>query len=161
MAFIDDDHDDPVNFSSFYNLTGPVGFGCINLIEDVKVVQFFLTRMYSLGLREKPQGNLVVDGKVGPVTRNWIVKFQVDLRKSNSNVLIDGIIDKAGNENNASNWDTSISKTNYTIRLLNSNLLKFDTEVYKTLESHPVVPPDMRIIFGQIKAAGPPMHYSV
>jgi len=162
MAFIDEDHDDPQKFSSFYNVNGGVGYGGVNMVEDVKVVQFFLKRIFSVGVaQDRPWGEMVVDGKVGPITRAWIVKFQSNLRKLGGNVLVDGVIDKAGAENNPSNWDTSVSKTNYTIRLLNTNLLKLDTEVYKTLESHPVVPPDVRIIFGQIKAAGPAMHYNI
>lgn len=162
MAFVDEDHDDPVKFSSFFNVNGSVGYGGQNMPEDVKVVQFFLHRIYTAVVpKDKPWGTMTVDGKVGPITRAWITKFQIDLRRSNANVLVDGVIDKAGNENNASNWDTSISKTNYTIRLLNTNLLKMDTDVYKRLESHPAVPADVRSMFAAIKAAGPAMHYSV
>lgn len=162
MAFVDIDHDDPVQFSSFYNVNGAVGFGGLNMVEDVKVVQFFLHRIYTaIDPAGKPWGTMTIDGKVGPVTRAWITKFQIDLRRSNANVLIDGVVDKAGNANNASNWDTSISRTNYTIRLINTNCLIKDTEVYKNLESHPAVPQDVRTIFMQINAAGPPMHYTV
>jgi hypothetical protein len=161
MAFVDLDHDDPVKFSSFYNVNGAVGYGGSNLMEDVKVVQFFLSRFYTVMTDfKKPWGTMTPDGKVGPITRAWITKFQIDARNNNANVMVDGLIDKAGNENNASNWDTSISHTNYAIRILNSNLLKNDTEVYKMLDSHPIVPPDIKMIFLNIHAAGPPMHYS-
>ena len=162
MAFVDLDHDDPVKFSSFYNVFGAVGFGGMNLVEDVKVIQFFLKRIFTAVIPDaKPWGEMTVDGKVGPITRAWITKFQIEARKSNANVLIDGLIDKAGNANNASNWETSISRTKYSIRVLNTNLLVKDSEVYKNLETHPSVPQDVRNIFMQIHAVGPPMHYAV
>ncbi|MBK8148929.1 MAG: hypothetical protein IPK58_12155 [Acidobacteria bacterium] len=157
MAFIDLDSDDPVGNASFYNVNSAVGYGCKNLVEDVKVVQFFLKRIYSLDdMREhKPWGEMSVDGKVGPITRAWIIKTQT-LSKS---VLVDGVVDKAGNENNASNWESSISHTRYVIRMMNNHLRKRDTALYKTLSTNPDVPSDVRVIFQQIQAAGPPMNY--
>jgi len=47
MAFIDIDTTDPVTNASFYNVDEPVGFGGKNMVEDVKVVQFFLKRVYT------------------------------------------------------------------------------------------------------------------
>jgi hypothetical protein len=157
MAFIDLDSDDPVGNASFYNVTAAVGYGCKNLVEDVKVVQFFLKRLFSLeDLKErKPWGEMTVDGKVGPITRAWIIKVQT----LSKNVLIDGVVDKAGNEQNPSNWESSISHTKYVIRMINNHLRKRDTAVYKTLPTNPEVPSDVRVIFQQIHAAGPPMNY--
>lgn len=161
MAFIDYDSDDPVGHASFYNVTQAVGYGCPNMLEDVKVVQFFLKRLFSLeGLKkDKPWGEMTIDGKVGPITRAWIIKTQILCREGGTNVLVDGIVDKAGNPNNASNWESSISHTKYVIRMINNTLRKRDTVVYKTLTSNPEVPPDMRVIFLQIQAAGPQMNY--
>lgn len=156
MAFIDYDSDDPVGNASFYNVTSAVGYGCPNMLEDVKVVQFFLKRVYSLeDFKDlKPWGEMSVDGKVGPITRAWIMKAQRD-----SNSLVDGIVNKAGNANNPSNWEASISHTHYVIRMINNTLRKRDTAVYKTLQTNPEVPADMRAIFLQIHASGPPMNY--
>ena len=73
--------------------------------------------------------------------------------------MIDGIVDKAGNAENASNREGSISHTDYHIRMLNNVLRKADTAVYKTLATNPVVPPDVRLIFQAINASGPPMNF--
>jgi hypothetical protein len=161
MAFIELDNENPTGNPSFYNVTTAVGHGCKNMEEDVKVVQFFLTRVYQTEPFKdlKPKGAMTIDGKVGPITRNWILKFQLDMRNRGNAVLADGIIDKAGNENNPDNFTSSISNTNYTIRYMNNVLRKKDTAVYKTLTSNAAVPPDMRMIFMQINAQGPAMNY--
>ena len=159
MAFIDQDSENAAGNPTFYNVSAAVGAGCSNNLEDAKVVQFFLTRVYTTetfkGL--KPKGAMTVDGKCGPITRNWILKFQLDMRNRGNPVAADGIVNKAGNENNADNFTSSISHTSYTVRLLNNVLRKLDTMVFKTLATNLVVPPDVRMIFMQINAQGPPM----
>jgi len=160
MAFIDLDSDDPVGNASFYNVNTAVGYGQANMLEDVKVVQFFLQRLYTIPdmVQYKPWGNMTPDGKVGPITRNWIVRTQILAKEGGLSVMVDGIIDKAGNPNNASNWESSISHTNYTIRMINNTLRKRDSEVYKNLTTHQAVPGDMKVIFQMIQAAGPAMN---
>ncbi len=160
MAFIDTDSEHP-DVPTFYNLNSAVGYGCPNIEEDVKVVQFFLQRFFTLRyfVGEKPSGTMSADGKVGPTTRTWIRKFQLLCRKSKQNVLVDGIIDKAGNNKNANNLTSSISRTEYAIRALNAVLRHEDNAVYKTLTTNPVVPPDVRMIFLQISSQGPAMNY--
>ena len=161
MAFIDLDSEDPQGNPSFYNVNSGVGYGQKNMEEDVKVVQFFLKRLFSVPSMQdkKPFGEMVVDGKVGPVTRNWIVKTQMIIKQKGFSVLVDGVVDKAANPQNGDNLTSSISHTNYTIRMINNFLRKRDTAVYKTLPSNPEVPGDVRAIFQQIHAAGPPMNY--
>ena len=161
MAFIDLDSEDPVENASFYNVNDAVGAGCQNMQEDVKVVQFFLNRVYTTEefKKLKPKGTLTIDGKVGPITRNWIVKFQMDMRNRGNPCMVDGIINKAGNENNPDNFISSISHTKYSIRFMNNVCRKRDTEVYKSLTTHPVVPHDVKLVFLQIQAQGPPMAY--
>ena len=129
------------------------------MTDDVKVVQFFLTRVYATDTFKnlKPKGAMTVDGKVGPITRNWILKFQLDMRNRGNAVLADGIVNTAGNENNPDNFTGSISNTTYTVRYINNVVRKLDTTVYKTLSTNPVVPPDVQMIFMQINAQGPPM----
>jgi len=159
MAFIDQDSDDPVEHASFYNVFEAVGLGCPNYTEDVKVVQFFLKRVYTTEEFKpaKPFGEMITDGLCGPTTRRWITKFQFDMQKRGRKCLGDGIVNRAGNAQ--SNWEASISHTNYTIRHLNNMLRKHDTAVYKTLTTNQEVPPDLRVIFLQIHAEGPPMNY--
>ena len=162
MAFIDQDSEDPAGNATFYNVNEAVGWGGKNWEEDVKIVQFFLKRVYTTERYKprKPWGDMVPDGKCGPITRAWITKFQQDLRAFGSSCLVDGVVDKAGNPTNSDNWTASISKTHYTIRFLNNVLRKLDTYMYKTLASNPEVPGDLRNIFSQIQAAGPPMNYA-
>jgi hypothetical protein len=161
MAFIDQDSEDPVSNPTFYNVNSGVGYGQKNMEEDVKVVQFFLKRLYSVPSMQdkKPFGEMSIDGKVGPITRNWIVKTQLIIQQKGTAVLVDGVIDKAANPVNGDNLKSSISHTNYTIRLINNFLRRNDAAVYKTLPSNPEVPPDVRAIFQQIHAAGPPMTF--
>lgn len=161
MAFIDVDSEDPAGAPTFYNINFAVGYGCKNMEEDVKVVQFFLQRLFSTPqfADKKPWGTMTVDGKVGPVTRSWIIKAQMVCRQDGVNVVIDGIVDKAGNPENSSNRVSTISHTDYMIRMLNNALRRMDTPVYKTLPINPAVPGDVRLIFQQINAAGPPMNF--
>lgn len=162
MAFIDIDSNDPVVNATFYNVNEAVGFGCKNSVEDVKVVQFFLKRVYTgieMNRELKPWGDMVVDGKCGPITRAWITKYQSDLRRFGGSCMVDGIIDKAGNEINSNNLQGLYSQTKYTIRFLNTTLRKHDSDVYKNLTTHPAVPADVKLIFLQIQAQGPPMNF--
>ena len=161
MAFIDTDSVDPNGNGTFYNLNFAVGHGCPNYEEDVKVVQFFLKRLFSLAdlVSKKPKGEMVIDGKCGPTTRNWIVKTQLVCREDGGNVTVDGIIDKAGNPANSSNRESTISKTVYMIRAINNKLRREDTAVYKSLTTNPVVPSDVQTIFVKMQAAGPAMNY--
>ncbi|MBX7169376.1 MAG: hypothetical protein K1X72_00365 [Pyrinomonadaceae bacterium] len=160
MAFIDIDKnsDDPTSIT-FYNVNDSVGAGGKNNTEDVKVVQFFLQRAYltSSFKNNKTWGDMIPDGKCGPITNSWIRKFQMDCHKLGANPLIDGLVDKANNPNN--NRIGSLSHTDYTIRLLNNVLRHDDKDVYKNLTTHPKVPADLKLIFLQIQAEGPAMNF--
>jgi len=159
MAYLDvDSLDDDTENSVFYNLTSAVGYGQKNMTEDVKVVQFFLTRFYSVPRMQskKPFGAMTIDGKVGPITRNWIVKTQLVAQSSGNQILIDGIVDPAGNAMGGK-WRGGISGTTYIIRMINAFLRTNDSAVYQTLTINPEVPGDVRLIFQQIQASGPPV----
>lgn len=41
MTFIDLDSDDPLGKASFYNVNSAVGYGCPNMLEDVKVMDAY------------------------------------------------------------------------------------------------------------------------
>jgi hypothetical protein len=157
MAFVDEDSEDSTGNARFYNVNSAVGYGCPNEKEDAMMVQFFLKRLYMTELMkpDTPKGNMTVDGKVGPVTRNWILKFQLDMKNRGNDCFPDGIMDKAGNPNNANNQTAAIARTRYTIRLLNNGLRKLDSAVYKSLPTHPEVPPELRAAFTQMNAAFP------
>lgn len=156
MAFIDIDSVKP-DGPTFYNVFDSVGYGGKNLLEDVKVVQFFLQRYFACVPVKggKPWGEMVPDGKCGPITRAWITRFQMDCE---GGCVVDGVIDKAGNP--AGNRAGTMSHRNYSIRLLNNVLRHVDQDVYKNLTTHPIVPADLKLIFLQIQAEGPPMVFS-
>jgi hypothetical protein len=158
MAYIDRSRDGTRTLT-FYNLHTAVGIGCPNQEQDVKVVQFFLLRIYSKPKYQefKPWGDMVVDGKCGPITRAWITKFQLDCRKHGINAMVDGIIENAGNLEG--NYKSSMSHTWYAIRILNNMMAVNDQDVYKNLTTHPEVPGDMKLIFLQIQARGMRMVY--
>jgi hypothetical protein len=65
MAFIDRANDNDLTEPTFYNLNEAVGVGCKNQDEDVRLVQFFLKRIYlSDAMKERtPKGEMKVDGK--------------------------------------------------------------------------------------------------
>lgn len=157
MAFIDEDSEDPTGNARFYNVTRAVGYGCPNDREDAMMVQFFLKRIYQTKEMKPmtPQGAMTVDGKIGPVTRNWILKFQLDMRNGGYACYADGVINKAGNPENADNYVSSLSRTKYTIRLLNNGLRKLDSKVYETLPTNPEVPAELRAAFSQMNTATP------
>lgn len=156
MAFIDLDSVNPTG-ATFYNVNEQVGYGSKNMVEDVKIVQFFLQRYFECLSIKKPWGEMTPDGKCGPITRAWIIQAQLDMRRAGTNVMADGLVDKAWDP--TSNRISSISHTKYTIRILNNTLRNADTEVYKNLTTHPVVPADLKLIFLQIQAEGPPMNF--
>lgn len=147
MAYIEKTND--LWLPTFYNVSRPVGRGCHNWEEDVMVVQFFLQRMYKTDiLGTKPKGDLKVDGIFGNITRNWILKFQLDVQQlQGASIYPDGIISTATD----GNLDSSITKTRYTIIYLNGGVKKNDPVVYNNLTSHPEVPPKLRAAFYEMQ----------
>lgn len=138
----------------FYNVTEAVGYGCSNLMDDVKMVQFFLKRIALRAPNYNPSGEMKVDGHCGPTTRRWIVEFQISARKAGNNYMVDGIVDRAGNENNPDKMYSSISKTIYTVRALNNGMFWLDRAIYQTLSTNSKVPDDVRLIFKKVHADG-------
>ena len=113
----------------FYNVVHAVGKNCPNMRDDVKLVQYLLKILYDKFPAEyRPQGNMTVDGMCGPITRNWILRFQMDFAKDNPGlILVDGRVDRIRNRN----FYGSISKTQYTLAVLNKNAAKLDAEGWK------------------------------
>lgn len=150
MAYIETT-DDP-RLPYFYNLSRAVGKGCLNWEEDTLIVQFFLQRMYMTGkLGVAPKGKMTVDGICGNITKNWILKFQLDSLKLGANIVPDGVVSSAENRS----LDASITHTRYTIIYLNSGVKKNEPFLYNNLESHPEVPHNVRAAVGAMKLSNP------
>jgi hypothetical protein len=64
---------------------------------------------------------------MGPTTASWIRKFQNDAKASGSNILVDGRVDRALGQ------VASVSKTVYSILLMNFALHKKNPAAYKNL----------------------------
>jgi len=130
MGFIDtsNDQDLPV----YYNLVHAVGKGCPNMRDDVKLVQYLLISFYDKALSAsnvytKPKGDMKVDGVCGPVTLNWILKFQLDVNtRYPGTVYADNCVDRVKNKN----LTGSISGTIYTLAVLNKFTLKVNPDAY-------------------------------
>lgn len=99
------------NAPKFYNVEQAVGANAPNASGDVKLVQYMLRHYYG-----NAAAQLAVDGWIGPVTISWIRRFQEDAKKAGANVLVDSRIDRAFGQ------VSSVSKTTYTILLLNAAL---------------------------------------
>lgn len=130
MGFIDTSNDPKLPV--FYNVSHAVGKGCPNMRDDVKLVQYLLIKFYDKALASsnvytKPKGDLKVDGDCGPITLNWILKFQLDVNKRHpGTVYADNRVDRALNKN----LTGSISNTIYTIGVLNRFTLMVNPDAF-------------------------------
>src|SRR5690348_1862960 len=93
MPFIDTC--DSETMPTFYNVVNAVGKNCPNRNDDVKLVQYLLQIFYSQSGFPPPKGMMRVDGIRGPVTKNWITRFQLDVKSYGNSVSIDGRMDRA------------------------------------------------------------------
>jgi hypothetical protein len=127
MGFIDSSPE--AETSVFYNVVHAVGQNCPNLSDDVKLVQYLLKTYYdAVSPNFRPNGNLTVDGVCGAITRNWILKFQLDCRyEFPGEILADGRVDRVRNQS----LKGSISKTTYTLSFLNSSAAHYNPEGWK------------------------------
>lgn len=130
MGFLDTSNDPKLPV--FYNVVHGVGKGCPNMRDDVKLVQYLLISFYDKALGTstvytKPKGDMKVDGVCGPVTLNWILKFQLDVNTRHpGTVAADNRVDRALNKN----LTGSISGTVYTIAVLNRFTAKVNADAY-------------------------------
>jgi len=119
MGFLDTSNDS--SLPVFYNVVHAVGKQSPNVCDDVKLVQYLLIAFYDKALATssiytKPKGDLKVDGVCGPVTNNWILKFQLDVNKRHpGTVAADNRVDRVRNKN----LKGSITGTIYTLAVLN------------------------------------------
>lgn len=130
MPFVDTtEHPDiPV----FMNVTFAVGKNAPNVRDDVAWVQFLLEKFYTkktviidtrggTATFTRPKGNLTRDGIFGPITANWILKFQLDINSLRRVLLADGRVDRARIQRGKGMQSVtgSISHLAYTIVMLN------------------------------------------
>lgn len=135
MGFIDTSSDPKVPI--FYNVVHAVGVYCPNHRDDVKLIQYLLIAFYDRALASssiytRPKGDLTVDGSCGPITNNWILKFQLDVNKRYPNtVAVDNRVDRVRNKNLVG----SISGTVYTDAVLNRFVSAINPEAFILLPS--------------------------
>ena len=146
MAFVDTlDRDD---LKKFYNVDFTVGENAPNRQDDVMLVQYILRRLYqnptfSTGdntlSTTAPKGDMKVDGVCGPVTLNWIFKYQLDMRQLGDPVFADKRVDRAANHD-------AFSKLNrlYSIVLMNAQYRNRHREEYFNLPFQPDAPAPLR-----------------
>ncbi len=109
----------------FYNVVHAVGKNCPNIRDDVKLVQYLLKILYEKLPADKPNGEMSVDGFCGPITLNWILKFQLDVSATfPGDIAVDNRVDRIRNKN----FVGSITKTKYTLAWLNANAKKYNPE---------------------------------
>jgi hypothetical protein len=133
MAFRDSgipDDDGKVLQSGFFNVSMPVGKGGSNQRGDVMLVQLLLKKFYDQHKDvPAPGGKMVVDGVPGPITQRWINTFQMQQRtKFPDGVAVDGVVDRARKP-----WISTISRTLYTILVLNFYLEQSDPKGFAQL----------------------------
>lgn len=63
----------------FYDVDKSVGVASVNQTEDVKLVQYMLQKIYAKGFATPPLKPMDVDGWIGPITIEWIRRFQADV----------------------------------------------------------------------------------
>ncbi|HLA94163.1 MAG TPA: hypothetical protein VK612_00475, partial [Pyrinomonadaceae bacterium] len=154
MGFIDTSNDPKVPV--FYNVVHAVGLQCPNPRDDVKLVQYLLLAFYDKALASssvytRPNGNLTVDGSCGPITNNWILKFQLDVNKRYPNtVMEDSRMDRVRNKDLIG----SISGTVYTLAILNRFVQAINPDAWALvpalipLDNQESVPPPSNDVVG-------------
>jgi hypothetical protein len=111
-----------------YNLVHGVGKNAPNDREDVMLVQYLLAMVYvNAGTPRK--GDLVIGGVCGPINKNWIQKFQFDIRNLSQSIIVDDRADRTRNFRAIS----KISKTTYTIIWLNYIAAGYDPETWANI----------------------------
>lgn len=142
MGFLDTSNDATVPV--FYNVVHAVGKQCPNFGDDVKLVQYLLIAFYDRAYSQspvysKPNGQMTVDGLCGPVTLNWILKFQRDVNtRYPGTVAADSRVDRVRNKNLIG----SITNTIYTLAVLNKFVQKINPEAFVMLpQSVPLTNP--------------------
>lgn len=123
-------------FPFLFNVVRGVGQNCPNLEDDVKLVHFFLIKLYDNRPRlQKPKGEIDFNsGAYSAATENWITKCQIDINFElglSPPVPLDKRIDRIINKDNL--FQGSLSKTTYTLAFLNIFLQRVDPASFLAL----------------------------
>lgn len=133
------------DFPVLYDLEQAVGSNAPNAHEDVRLVQYMLKCFYG-----SQAGNLSIDGYFGGITGSWITRFQLDCKKAGNEVLADGRMDRAFG------ITASVSKTIYTIVLLNYCLRKTNRDAFDAIPQQVKLNPNPKANpYNPAKATGP------
>ena len=122
----------------FYNVVHAVGKQCPNVRDDVKLVQYLLIAFYdkaisSSSIYTRPKGDMKVDGICGPVTLNWILKFQLDVNQRHpGTVVADNRMDRVRNRN----LKGSFTGKAYSLAVLNRFVAKINPEAFAAVPYH-------------------------
>ena len=136
-----------------YNVDMAVGPGAPNRYDDVMLVQYFMNRILpKLPWAGFDNAQLVLDGKFGRQTANWILSFQQQLRKYYhwvNNVVVDGRVDKHPPGGRR-------LYVNYMIRVLNMFYVWLNSDIpFDNIPSYdPGVPPVLMPIFRMQRTRG-------
>ncbi len=86
-------------FPTFYNVVHAVGENCPNNRDDVMLVQYLLFWTYKqFPPRFSPKGEMKIDGICGGITKNWILKFQLDVMLGGDSIQADRRVDRIRNK---------------------------------------------------------------
>lgn len=127
MPFIDTCNSDVT--PEFYNVVHAVGKNCPNRHDDVKLVQMLLQMFYTGSGFTVPKGQMMADGICGPITKNWILKFQLDMRARAVLLTADQRIDRVRNHQSMG----QISGTRYGLVALNEVAATADPSRWSSL----------------------------
>jgi hypothetical protein len=137
MGFIDNtgtfgtESDDRDYFPVFYNVVQGVGENCPNVRDDVMMVQYLLFWTYNpLPQVYWPKGEMKIDGMCGGITKNWILKFQLDVMGGGNSISTDKRVDRIRDKNGLKG---SMSDTYYTLAYLNWYVADQSPEAYTKL----------------------------
>jgi hypothetical protein len=135
MGFIDPltpEQQSTLPFPFLFNVVRAVGKNCPNLEDDVKLVHYLLIKFYDVGGRStggaKPNGVISFEsGAYSDATENWITKAQIDINffaGLRPTVAMDKRVDRIRSKDNL--FQSSLTKTTYTLAALNSFVQRFD-----------------------------------
>jgi hypothetical protein len=126
----------------FFNVDQAVGSSASNRRDDVLLVQYLLLKIYNhpSTRSSRPKGEMKTDGAFGPISRNWILKFQLDVGAAMGpgNIVFDARVDPA------KGLESTISKTPYTVLHLSRAFERRYPEFYEQPARDPELPVELR-----------------
>ena len=104
-------------------------YPCPNLPDDTRLVQYLLKSFYdALPSLTKPKGEMKVDGICGPITNNWILRFQLDANQYSGEplIIVDNRVDRVINRNLVG----SVGNKKYTLAVLNYYVKEYNPNAW-------------------------------